>query len=296
LSEPGVPLVSDFSRYILTLSCPDQTGIVAAVTGYLASCRANLVDAAHFNDEHSRTSFFRALFHDDGTGMPAIDELGRRFQPIADRFSMLWRIHAEAEPCRTLIAVTKASHCLQGLLHRWSVGGLPIDVVGIVSNHATLSEHARFYGVPFHYLPISEGDGYEQEQRLLALFGTLEAELLVLARYMRVLSPSTCELLRGRCINIHHSFLPGFKGARPYHQAFDRGVKLIGATAHFATEDLDDGPIIEQAVERVDHTYDPQRLLDVGRDLEAMVLNRAVKWYAERRVFVNGNKTVVLRA
>jgi formyltetrahydrofolate deformylase len=288
--------VQDYSRYILTLSCPDQTGIVAAVTGFLASCHANLVDAAHFNDEHSKTSFFRALFHDDGAGMTALDELSRAFQPIADRFRMQWRIHAEAVPCRTLIAVSKASHCLQGLLHRWSVGGLPIEVVGIVSNHATLTEHARFYGVPFYHLPIAEGDGDVQEQRLLELFDSLDAELLVLARYMRVLGPATCERLRGRCINIHHSFLPGFKGARPYHQAFERGVKLIGATAHFATEDLDDGPIIEQAVERVDHTYDPQRLVDLGRDMEAVVLNRAVKWYAERRVFENGAKTVVLRS
>jgi formyltetrahydrofolate deformylase len=287
--------LSDYARYILTLSCPDRTGIVAAVTGFLAGCRANLVDAAHFNDEHTQTSFFRALFHDDGSGMPEIEELGRRFEPVAEKFGMQWRIHAEAHPCRTLIAVSKASHCLQGLLHRWSVGGLPIDVVGIVSNHDTLTQHASFFGVPFFHLPIDETDGAAQENRLLELSDTLGAELLVLARYMRVLSPSACTRLRGRCINIHHSFLPGFKGARPYHQAFDRGVKLIGATAHFATEDLDDGPIIEQAVERVDHTYDPGRLVDVGRDLEALVLNRAVKWYAERRVFVNGNRTVVLR-
>jgi formyltetrahydrofolate deformylase len=287
--------LNEYARYILTLSCPDQTGIVAGVTGFLAGCHANLVDAAHFNDEHTRTSFFRALFHDDGSGMPEIEELGRRFQPVAAKFGMHWRIHAEAQTCRTLIAVSKASHCLQGLLHRWSVGGLPIDVVGILSNHDTLSEHARFYGVPFFHLPIDERDGAAQEQRVLDLFEDLGAELLVLARYMRVLSPLACARLRGRCINIHHSFLPGFKGARPYHQAFDRGVKLIGATAHFATEDLDDGPIIEQAVERVDHTYDPGRLVDLGRDLEAVVLNRAVKWYAERRVFVNGNRTVVLR-
>jgi formyltetrahydrofolate deformylase len=241
-------------------------------------------------------SFVRAVFHDDGSGMPAIPELGERFQPLARRFEMRWEIHAEAEPCRALIAVSKASHCLQGLLHRWSVGGLPIEVVGVVSNHPTLEDHARFFGVPFHHLPIEAGDGGRQEARLLELFEASGAELLVLARYMRVLSPATCERLRGRCINIHHSFLPGFKGARPYHQAFERGVKLIGATAHFVTADLDDGPIIEQAVERVDHTFDPQGLADVGRDLETVVLNRAVKWYAERRVFENGPKTVVLRA
>jgi formyltetrahydrofolate deformylase len=286
--------MSEFPRYVLSLSCPDRTGIVAAVTSFLAGCHANLVDATHFNDEHSRTSFLRAVFHDDGNGMTDIDELGQQFQPLARQFQMQWRITMESQPCRTVIAVSKASHCLQSLLHRWSVGALPIDVVGVVSNHATLIEHARFYGVPFFHLPIDESNTAAQENQLLELFDDLDAELMVLARYMRVLGTSSCERLRGRCINIHHSFLPGFKGARPYHQAFERGVKLIGATAHFATEDLDDGPIIEQAVERVDHTFDPQRLVDLGRDMEASVLNRAVKWYAERRVFENGAKTVVL--
>ncbi|MBX3707315.1 MAG: formyltetrahydrofolate deformylase [Pseudomonadales bacterium] len=288
--------MTDPTRYVLTLSCPDRTGIVAAVTGFLANHHANLVDAAHFNDEHSRTSFVRALFHEDGPGMPDIATLSRWFEPVAERFSMTWAIRPEAQPCRTLIAVSKASHCLQGLLHRWSVGALPIDVVGVVSNHETLREHAEFHDVPFFHLPIEAGNGAAQERRLLELIEAQGAELLVLARYMRVLSPALCEALRGRCINIHHSFLPGFKGAKPYHQAWERGVKLIGATAHFVTEDLDEGPIIEQAVERVDHTYDPPRLVDLGRDLETIVLTRAVKWYAERRVFGNGKKTVVLKS
>lgn len=283
-------------RYILTLSCPDRTGIVAAVTGFLAEHHANLVDAAHFNDEHTQRSFVRALFHDDGGGMPSRAMLMERFAPVAERFRMEWSLHAESDRLRTVIAVSKASHCLTGLLHRWSIGALPIDVVGIVSNHRTLEEHAAFYGVPFFHLPLETEGAAAQELRLLALFRELEGELLVLARYMRVLSPALCEALRERCINIHHSFLPGFKGARPYHQAFERGVKLIGATAHFVTPDLDEGPIIEQAVERVDHTFDPPRLIDLGRDLETVVLNRAVKWYAEHRVFQNGNKTVVLHA
>jgi formyltetrahydrofolate deformylase len=191
--------------------------------------------------------------------------------------------------------VSKASHCLTGLLHRWSIGALPVEVVGVVSNHRTLEEHAAFHGVPFFHLPLEGDDTAAQETRLLATFEQLEGQLLVLARYMRVLSPTLCAALQGRCINIHHSFLPGFKGARPYHQAFERGVKLIGATAHFVTADLDDGPIIEQAVERVDHTFDPPRLVDIGRDLETLVLNRAVKWYAEHRVFANGRRTVVLK-
>lgn len=282
-------------RFILTLSCPDRTGIVAAVTGFLAGQHANLVDAAHFNDEHTGRSFVRALFHDDGRGLPPTAILAERFRPIAADFGMTWQIHAEAGRLRTVIAVSKASHCLTGLLHRWSIGALPIDVVGVVSNHRTLEEHATFHGVPFFHLPLEGDDSADQETRLLATFEELGGQLLVLARYMRVLSPPLCAALQGRCINIHHSFLPGFKGARPYHQAFERGVKLIGATAHFVTADLDDGPIIEQAVERVDHTFDPPRLVDLGRDLETLVLNRAVKWYAEHRVFENGRRTVVLK-
>jgi formyltetrahydrofolate deformylase len=290
LTSPARPATAE--RYILTLSCPDRTGIVAAVTGFLAGQHANLVDAAHFNDEHTGRSFVRALFHDDGDGMPTREILAERFAPIAERFAMEWQIRAESDRLRTVIAVSKASHCLTGLLHRWSIGALPIEVVGIVSNHRTLEEHASFHHLPFFHLPA---EAQAQEARLLDLFRELDGELLVLARYMRVLSPALCEALRGRCINIHHSFLPGFKGARPYHQAFERGVKLIGATAHFVTPDLDEGPIIEQAVERVDHTFDPPRLVDVGRDLETLVLNRAVKWYAEHRVFQNGSRTVVLK-
>jgi formyltetrahydrofolate deformylase len=293
MTDPATPQSPE--RYILTLSCPDRTGIVAAVTGFLASQHANLVDAAHFNDEHTGRSFVRALFHDDGGGMPDRATLAARFAPIATQFGMEWQIHAEAERLRTVIAVSKASHCLTGLLHRWSIGALPIEVVGVLSNHRTLEEHAAFHGVPFFHLPLDGSDPRSQEARLLTLFEELRGELLVLARYMRVLSPTLCEALRGRCINIHHSFLPGFKGARPYHQAFERGVKLIGATAHFVTPDLDEGPIIEQAVERVDHTFDPPRLVDLGRDLETLVLNRAVKWYAEHRVFQNGHRTVVLK-
>lgn len=293
--ESGPSSRNDSSRYILTLSCPDRTGIVAAVTGFLAENRANLVDASHFNDEDTRTSFVRALFHDDGSGMPSIEELGNRFTAVAERFRMQWRFQPEAQPCRTLIAVSTASHCLSNMLHRWSIGALPIDVVGVVSNHRVLEAQTRYYNVPFYHLPIGKDGQRAQEAELHTVYQHVDAQLLVLARYMRILSPEFCRGLRGHCINIHHSFLPGFKGARPYHQAYERGVKLIGATAHFVTDELDEGPIIEQAVERVDHTFTPEKLIDVGRDLESLVLNRAVKWYAEHRVFENGARTVVLK-
>ncbi|MDZ7670353.1 MAG: formyltetrahydrofolate deformylase [Gammaproteobacteria bacterium] len=292
-AQPNSP--SDIPRYVLTLSCPDRTGIVAAVTGFLARHRANLVDASHFNDEDTRTSFVRALFHDDGSGMPSIDELGQQFAPLAQQFEMQWRFHPEAQPCRTLIAVSTAGHCLSSMLHRWSIGALPIEVVGVVSNHRTLEAQANYHNVPFHHLPITDAGQRAQEAQLQSLCESLDVGLLVLARYMRILSPEFCRTLRGHAINIHHSFLPGFKGARPYHQAYERGVKLIGATAHFVTDELDEGPIIEQAVERVDHTFTPEKLIDVGRDLESLVLNRAVKWYAEHRVFENATKTVVLK-
>ena len=281
-------------RYVLTLDCPDTTGIVAAVTIFLAEHRATLVDAAHFNDEDTRRSFLRAVFHDDGRGMPDMAELDAAFAPVARQFGMQWRFQAADAPLKAMIAVSKAGHCLVSMLHRWSTGSLPLDIVGIVSNHESLAQHAGWHDLPFHYLPIEEGAEAEQEAQLIETFEDSGAELLVLARYMRILSPTACAALQGRCINIHHSFLPGFKGARPYHQAYARGVKIIGATAHYVTEHLDEGPIIEQAVERVDHTHDAAELAHVGHDLESIVLNRAVRWHAEHRVFVNGNKTVIL--
>lgn len=281
-------------RYVLTLDCPDTTGIVAAVTSFLADHHATLVDAAHFNDEDTQRSFLRAVFHDDGRGMTAVPDMQAAFTSVAERFDMRWQLRDADAPLKTMIAVSTAGHCLVSMLHRWSTGSLPLDIVGIVSNHESLAQHAEWRDLPFHYLPITAGAEAEQESQLLSTFENSEAELLVLARYMRILSADACASLRGRCINIHHSFLPGFKGARPYHQAYARGVKIIGATAHYVTEDLDEGPIIEQAVERVDHTADAQELAHVGHDLESIVLNRSVRWHAEHRVFVNGNKTVIL--
>ena len=281
---------------VLTLSCPDTTGVVAAAAGFLAGENGLITEAQHFDDPFSDTSFMRVVFHDNGAGMKALPELDRAFaSSVAERFAMRWQFHDAQRPCRVLLAVSRHGHCLNSLLHRWSMGALPIDVAGVVSNHQDLRSLAEWHGVPYHYFPVTEGRRAEQEQRLLELFAASGAELLVLARYMQILSAEACRRLEGRAINIHHSFLPGFKGANAYHQAHVRGVKLIGATAHYATVELDEGPIIEQQVERVDHTLTPEQFVDIGRDLESVVLTRAVRWHAERRIFLNGNKTVVLR-
>ena len=208
---------------------------------------------------------------------------------------MRFAFYPQQSKVRTLIAVSKQSHCLNALLYHWADGHLPIDITGVVSNHDDQRSLAEWYGLDYHHYPISPGKKPEQEARILALVDETRSELLVLARYMQILTPHACELLAGRAINIHHSFLPGFKGARPYHQAYDRGVKLIGATAHYVNTDLDEGPIIEQGVERVDHTMKPGELERLGQDVESVVLNRAVRWHAEHRVFENGHRTVVLK-
>jgi formyltetrahydrofolate deformylase len=287
-------LDSSIHNYVLTMSCPDRTGIVAALTAFIAERGGLITEAAHFVDEFSDRSFMRTSFR--GDTLPDREELGRQFRPVAERFGMDWGLHDARAKSRVLVAVSKQGHCLNSLLHRWSVGVLPIDIVGVVSNHDTHRRLTEWYGLPFHHFPIEDGRKAEQEARVLELFDSTHSDLLVLARYMQILSDAACERLRGRCINIHHSFLPGFKGAKPYHQAYERGVKIIGATAHYATADLDEGPIIEQGVERVDHTMGPDDLVEIGHDLESVVLNRAVRWHAEHRIFVAGNRTVVLRS
>jgi formyltetrahydrofolate deformylase len=282
--------------YILTTSCPDTTGVVAAVAGFLAGQHATITEAQHHNDPHSRTSFMRTVFHDDGAGLPGSDALDRTFaETVARRFGMSWRFHEVRHRCRTLIAVSRHGHCLNSILHRWSTGTLPIEVAAVVSNHEDMRSLTEWHGVPYHHLPLLEGRRQEQERQLIELFEKADAELFVLARYMQILSAEACRYFEDRAINIHHSFLPGFKGAKAYHQAFGRGVKLIGATAHYVTGDLDEGPIIEQEVARVDHTQSAEEMSVVGSELEAVVLNRAIKWHAERRVFRNDRKTVVLR-
>lgn len=281
---------------ILTTACPDTTGVVAAVAGFLASHNCLITEAQHYDDSDSVTSFMRTVFHDNGKGAPSMQQLDQVFAgSVAQRFGMKWRFDEAQRKCRVVLAVSRQGHCLNSMLHRWSTGTLPIEVVAVVSNHQDMRSLSEWHGVPYHYLPVLDGRKVEQEQRMIELFEKVDGELLVLARYMQILSPAACDYFAGRAINIHHSFLPGFKGAKAYHQAHARGVKLIGATAHYVTTDLDEGPIIEQEVARVDHTQSPEELVNIGADLESVVLNRAVKWHAERRVFVNGAKTVVLR-
>lgn len=281
---------------VLTLSCPDTIGVVAAVSGFLASRRCLITEAQHHDDTYTVTSFMRTVFHCADPESPGVPELDRQFgDEVGKRFNMNWHFQEVQRKCRVLLAVSKHGHCLNSILHRWSAGTLPIQVVGVVSNHQDMRSLAEWHGVPYHYLPVIEGRKQEQEERIKAVFDRSESELLVLARYMQILSADACSHFNGRAINIHHSFLPGFKGAKAYHQAFERGVKSIGATAHYVTTDLDEGPIIEQGVERVDHTCSPEDLTVTGSELEAVVLNRAIKWHAEHRVFRNGFKTVVLK-
>jgi formyltetrahydrofolate deformylase len=288
-------MIDSKTSHVLTLSCPDGVGIIAAVTVGLAQHGALVTEAQHFREPVSNSSILRLVFESGGATALDIERLTHDFAKVAERFRMTWKIRAAARRQRVLVAVSKQGHCLNSLLHRWGSGTLPVEIVGVVSNHETQRRLVEWYGLPFHYLPIGADGKAAQEQRMLSLFRELDAELMVLARYMQILSSEMCHALAGKAINIHHSFLPGFKGARPYHQAFARGVKLIGATAHYVNDDLDEGPIIEQAVERVDHTMTPEQLTTLGNEIESVVLNRAIEWHAEDRIFEFGNRTVILR-
>ncbi|MBI0330184.1 formyltetrahydrofolate deformylase [Burkholderia plantarii] len=282
------------SRFLLTLSCPSAAGQVAAVVGVLDRHQCYVDELTVFDDDLSGRFFVRCAFHPPAGGdVPDIDALRAEFAPIAARFDMQWAIHDAGARPKVMILVSKLEHCLADLLFRWKMGELKMDIVAIASNHADLEPLAAQHGLPFRHFPITPETKAQQEAQWLDLFESSGAELVILARYMQVLSPGTSARLANRAINIHHSFLPGFKGAKPYHQAHARGVKLIGATAHFVTDDLDEGPIIEQVVERVDHAYRPEQLLTVGRDVESITLARAVKAFIERRVFLNGDRTVV---
>lgn len=290
--EPSVAPPS----FVLTLRCPDRAGIVHAVTGMLVERHGNILESQQFDDLAENRFFMRVKFAVDAPAGPdLLGSLREAFAPVAERFEMTWDMWEAAAPYHTLILVSKFSHCLNDLLFRWSKQSLQIHVVGIVSNHLDCEALAKSYGVPFHHIPVTPQTKAQAEAEMLGLVDSLDVDLVVLARYMQVLSDDTCRALRGRAINIHHSFLPSFKGARPYHQAFDRGVKLVGATAHYVTADLDEGPIIEQDVMRVDHGADAAELAAAGRDVESQVLSRAVRWHAESRVLVNGHKTVVFR-
>lgn len=281
-------------KYILSLSCPSAPGQVAAIAGFLDARGCYVDEISVFDDSFSQRFFVRCVFHSAAGGALPLEQMQKDFVPISKRFCMDWTMSDVASRSRVLILVSKFDHCLNDLIYRWRMGELKIDIVGIVSNHPDLEPIARTHGIPFQHLPITPETRLQQETRLLALIDEFRVDLVVLARYMQILSSDLSAKLRGRAINIHHSFLPGFKGAKPYHQAHARGVKLIGATAHYVTTDLDEGPIIEQVVERVDHSCDPDQLLATGRDMECLALSRAVKFQIERRVFLNGNRTVVL--
>lgn len=278
--------------YILTLSCPDRRGLVHAVSGFLLEQGANIEEAAQFNDGATGLFFMRVQFVCTDTDAAT---LKTALADLAARFEMRWSLHSQSENMKTVLLVSKEGHCLNDLLFRWKSGLLPIDIRAIISNHRDFYQLAASYNVPFHHIPVTAATKAQAEARQFEIIEAEGAELVVLARYMQVLSNDLCTKLSGRAINIHHSFLPSFKGAKPYYQAHDRGVKLIGATAHYVTADLDEGPIIEQDVARADHTDTVEDLTARGRDTESQVLARAVKWHSERRVILNGHKTVVFR-
>ncbi|MFT4188605.1 MAG: formyltetrahydrofolate deformylase [Aeromicrobium sp.] len=275
------------STFVLTLTCPDRPGLVYAVTRWIAESGGNLLDSQQFTDLADGEFFLRVHFDHPQT----VEELRASFAPVAAEHQMNARLVVAEQPTRTLVMVSKEGHCLNDLLYRQSTGALPIVVPAIVSNHRDLERFADAYDIPFHHVPVVDKPAAEAE--VLRLVAELDVELVVLARYMQILSDDLCRALAGRAINIHHSFLPSFKGARPYHQAHDRGVKLIGATAHYVTADLDEGPIIDQNVQRVDHRLAPLDLARVGRDVEARTLSQAVRLHAESRVLLNGPRTVV---
>jgi formyltetrahydrofolate deformylase len=280
---------------VLTLSCPDAPGIVHAVSGFLVAHRGNILESQQFDDPDTGTFFMRVRFaHADGRHLD-VAALRAAFAAMADAWGMTWRMVDASERQRVLIMVSKYAHCLNDLLFRTSVGELNLDVVAVVSNHPDLERLAADHDVPFHHIPVTKDTKSQAEARLLEIVEAERVELVVLARYMQILTDDACRALEGRAINIHHSMLPSFKGARPYHQAYDRGVKVIGATAHYVTAELDEGPIIEQEMERVDHSMTAEDYETRGREVECRALARAVRWHTENRIAPNGHKTVVLR-
>ncbi|TQV84625.1 formyltetrahydrofolate deformylase [Exilibacterium tricleocarpae] len=284
--------MSGVSDLVLKFSCRDQPGIVAAVAGLFTLQGFNIRESSQYEDVSTGRFFMRTVL-ESVEGPKQLAAVKAAFLSVAERYGMNWELYDRVYKPRMLVAVSQWGHCLNNLLNSWKRGTLPVELVGVFSNHQDMRSLTEWYGVPFHHLPVTAANKAEQEAQVLALLERTGSDFLVLARYMQILSNGLCQQLAGRAINIHHSFLPGFKGAKPYHQAFDRGVKLIGATAHYVTAELDEGPIIEQAVERVSHADTPQELVEIGRDTEAVVLNRAVRWHAEHRVLLNGNKTVV---
>ena len=279
-------------EYVLTLSCPDRPGIVAAVASYLASSGCNITESQQFDDRHTG-QFFMRVNVEAVEGARSLDGLREGFDSVGTQFGMEWSLWDARAPYRTLIMVSKFGHCLNDLLYRWKSGALNMEIPAIVSNHPDMEPLARSYGIPYHHIPVTPDTKPEAESALLKLVDDLDIHLVVLARYMQVLSDELATRMSGRIINIHHSFLPSFKGAKPYHQAFARGVKLVGATAHYVTADLDEGPIIEQDVIRVDHRMVADEIVRAGEEVEARVLTRALRWHCDSRVFLAGDRTVV---
>ncbi|MCX4730334.1 formyltetrahydrofolate deformylase [Streptomyces sp. NBC_01363] len=285
------PAETASEQYVLTLSCPDKKGIVHAVSSYLFMTGCNIEDSQQFGDHDTGLFFMRVHFSAD---VPVtLEKLRASFAAVGDSFRMDWQIHRSSDRMRVVLMVSKFGHCLNDLLFRSRIGALPIEIAAVVSNHTDFAELVASYNVPFRHIPVTKETKAAAEAQLLELVREENVELVVLARYMQVLSDDLCKQLSGRIINIHHSFLPSFKGAKPYHQAHARGVKLIGATAHYVTADLDEGPIIEQEVERVGHGVTPDQLVAIGRDVECQALARAVGWHAERRILLNGRRTVI---
>ena len=278
--------------YVLRLKCSDKPGIVAAVATCLANNQCNIEESSQFHDEFSEQFFMRVVFVPLQDG--CLDGFKNRFAEIAETFDIMWDTHDLKQPVKTLLLVSKADHCLNDLLYRHRTKQLNIDIAGVASNHETHKDLVTERGIPFHYLPITKDTKPEQEAQITQIIKSENVDLVVLARYMQILSSDMCEAHKGHIINIHHSFLPGFKGAKPYHQAYERGVKIIGATAHYATPDLDEGPIIEQETVRITHADTPRKLQVKGRDTESQVLARAIQLYTERRVFLHDKRTIIL--
>jgi len=279
------------NQYVLQIKSPDKPGIVAAIAPLLASKGCDIREAGVYGDPMTKTFFIRMRISSKDLNQA---ELGAVLKPLAQKMELDWKLKDLSQKMKVLIAVSKFDHCLLDLLHKWRIGSLPIDIVGVVSNHETLKYVAEQNDVPFHHLPISKATKPAQEAAFAKIISETSAELTVLARYMQILSDEFSVKLSGKCINIHHSFLPSFKGAKPYHQAHKRGVKLIGATAHYVTADLDEGPIIEQDVRRVSHSTTAKQMVEIGREVEASVLSRAVKWHSEHRITLNEGRTVVI--
>ena len=282
------------TNYCLTVTCPSTKGIVAAIANYMADNDCNITDSSQFDDTETGQFFMRMSFENDGSR--DLDGLTRGFQDTADKFDMTFAFHDQSEKMKVVIMVSRFGHCLNDLLYRWRIGALPIDIVAVISNHIDYQKVVVNHDIPFHCIKVTKENKPQAEAQIMAVVEDTGADLIVLARYMQILSDEMCRKMSGRIINIHHSFLPSFKGANPYKQAYERGVKLIGATSHYVTADLDEGPIIEQDTVRVTHAQSPNDYVSLGRDVEAQVLARAIHAHIHRRVMLNGNKTVVFPA